>query len=182
MNYTFITGASNGIGYVLVMLFAKNGHNLILVARQGNKLIQLADDLKKNYLIKILIISFDFSCTDAAEEILGQIHEKPIHVNYLVNNAGFYVKIAEEVSGSGVNITALCPGGTNTAFQDLSKRGKFIFFPTMEASGFAKTGYKALMKCKRAIIPGMGYKIQVFLIRFIPRNLVSKLTESMVNK
>ncbi len=47
---------------------------------------------------------------------------------------------------------------------------------------FAKTRYKALMKRKKVILPGMGYKIRVFLIRFIPRNLVSKLTESMVKK
>ncbi len=55
MNYALITGASSGIGYELALLFAKNGHNLILVARQENKLIRWADDLKKN-LIKILII------------------------------------------------------------------------------------------------------------------------------
>ena len=254
MNYALITGASSGIGYELALLFAKNGHNLILVARQENKLIQLADDLKKNYLIKILIISLDLSRTDAAEEIFGQVQEKSIHVNYLVNNAGFYVKgafsetswekeqkliqlqclnhtqltklflpamlkqgkggilnicstgsfvpgpynavycaaksfvlsfseaIAEEVSGSGVTITALCPGGTNTDFQDFSKKRKSIFFPIMKASRVAKTGYKALMKGKRVVIPGMCNKIQVFLIRFIPRNLVSKLTGLMVAK
>jgi short-subunit dehydrogenase len=254
MNYALITGASSGIGYELAMLFAKNGHNLILVARQENKLIQLADDLKKNYLIEILIISLDLSRTDAAEEIFRQLQEKSIHVNYLVNNAGFYVKgafsetswekeqkmiqlqclnhfqliklflpamlkqgkggilnicstasfvpgpynavycaaksfvlsfseaIAEEVSGSGVNITALCPGGTDTDFQDLSKRRKSIFFPIMKASRVAKTGYKALMKGKRVVIPGMYNKIQVFLIRFIPRNLVSRLTRLMIAK
>ena len=92
MNYALITGASSGIGYELALLFAKNGHNLILVARQENKLIQLADDLKRNYLIEILITSLDLSRTDAAEEIFGQVQEKSIHVNYLVNNAGFYVK------------------------------------------------------------------------------------------
>ena len=254
MNYALITGASSGIGYELALLFAKNGHNLILVARQENKLIQLADDLKRNYLIEILITSLDLSQTDAAEEIFRQVQEKSIHVNYLVNNAGFYVKgafsetswekeqkliqlqclnhaqltklflpamlkqgkggilnicstgsfvpgpynavycaaksfvlsfseaIAEEVSGSGVTITALCPGGTNTDFQDFSKRRKSIFFPIMKASRVAKTGYKALMKGKRVVIPGMYNKIQVFLIRFIPRNLVSKLTGLMVAK
>lgn len=254
MNYALITGASSGIGYELALLFAKNEHNLILVARQENKLIQLADDLKKNYLIKILIISLDLSRTDAAEEIFGQVQEKSIHVNYLVNNAGFYVKsafsetswekeqkliqlqclnhtqltklflpamlkqgkggilnicstgsfvpgpynavycaaksfvlsfseaIAEEVLGSGVTITALCPGGTNTDFQDFTKRRKSIFFPIMKASRVAKTGYRALMKGKRVVIPGVCNKIQVFLIRFIPRNLVSKLTGLMVAK
>ena len=73
MNYALITGASSGIGYELAQKFAKHGYNLILVARQENKLIQLADDLKRNYLIEILIISLDLSHTDAAEEIFRQV-------------------------------------------------------------------------------------------------------------
>jgi len=254
MNYALITGASSGIGYELALLFAKNGHNLILVARQENKLVQLADELKKNYLIEIQIISLDLSHTNISEEIFELIQEKSIHINYLVNNAGFYVKgafyetpwedeqkliqlqcinhiqltklflpamlkqgtggilnicstgsfvpgpynavycaaksfvlsfseaIAEEVSGSGITVTALCPGGTYTAFQDFSKRKQSIFFPTMEAAKVAEIGYKALMKGKRVVIPGMANKIQVFLMRFIPRNLVSKLTGLVVAK
>ena len=254
MNYALITGVSSGIGYELALLFAKNGHNLILVARQKNKLQQLADELKKNYKIETLIFSIDLSFTNGAEEIFGQVQEKSIHINYLVNNAGFYVKgpfsktsweeeqkliqlqclnhtqltklflpdmlkrgkggilnvgstgsfvpgpynavycatksfvlsfseaLAEEVSGSGVTVTALCPGGTNTAFQDFSKKRKSIFFPTMEASRVAKIGYNGLMKGKRVIIPGLSYKIQIFLMRFLPRNLVSKLTGSIIKK
>ncbi len=58
MNYALITGASSGIGYELALLFAKNGHNLILVARRENKLLQLADDLKTNYKIEIPALSF----------------------------------------------------------------------------------------------------------------------------
>jgi len=92
MNYALITGASSGIGYELAQQFAKHGHNLILVARQENKLIQLADDLKRNYLIEILIIYLDLGHTDAAEEIFRQVQKKSIPVYYLVNNAGFYVK------------------------------------------------------------------------------------------
>jgi len=254
MNYTLITGASSGIGFELAQLFAKNRHNLILVSRREDKLKQLAIDLKKTYKIKILTLSLDLSHTNATEEIFRQVKEKTISVNYLVNNAGFYVKgafsetsweeeekliqlqclnhthftkqflpdmikkgkggilnvastgsfvpgpynaiycaiksfvlsfseaLAEEVSGSGITITALCPGGTYTNFQDFSKRKKSFVFPIMEASKVAEIGYKALMKGKRIAIPGMANKIQVFFMRFIPRNLVSKLTGLMVEK
>jgi short-subunit dehydrogenase len=254
MDYTLITGASSGIGYELALQFAKNGHNLIIVARQENKLIQLANDLKKNYKIEVLIFSFDLSEKDIVEEIFRLVRDKSISVDYLVNNAGFYVKgafsdtsweqeqkliqlqclnhtkltklflshmikrgkggilnvastgsfvpgphnaiycavksfvlsfseaVAEEVSGSGVIVTALCPGGTYTSFQDFSKRKKSIIFPTMDASRVAEIGYKALMKGKRVIIPGMANKIQVFLVRFVPRKLFPKLTGLMVTK
>jgi len=254
MNYTLITGASSGIGYELALLFAKNGHNLILVARQENKLRQLAEALKKNFKIEALTLSFDLSDPNVAEEIFKQVKEKSLSVNYLVNNAGFYVKgnfsetvwgeeqnliqlqclthtqliklflpvmlkrgsggilnvastgsfvpgpfnavycaaksfvlsfseaLTEEVSGFGIKVTVLCPGGTYTDFQDFSKMKKSIFFPIMEPSRVAAIGYKALMKGKRVVIPGMANKIQVFLMRFIPRNFVSKLTGLVVAK
>jgi short-subunit dehydrogenase len=70
----------------------------------------------------------------------------------------------------------------DTDFQDFSKRRKSFFFPIMKASSVAKIGYKALMKGKRVVIPGISNKIQVFLMRFIPRILVSKLTGLMVAK
>ena len=41
-----ITGASGGIGYELAKLFAQDGYNLVLVARSGQKLTQIADDFK----------------------------------------------------------------------------------------------------------------------------------------
>jgi short-subunit dehydrogenase len=52
------TGASSGIGYELALQFAKNGHNLIILARQENKLIQLANALKKNYKIQVFLMRF----------------------------------------------------------------------------------------------------------------------------
>jgi len=247
MNFALITGASRGIGYELALLFAKNRHNLILVSRHKDVLIQLADNLSNNYKIIVLAIPIDLSHPDAAEEIFRLVLEKSISVDYLVNNAGFYVKgafsetswedeqkmiqlqcitysqltklflpgmlergmgrilnicstgsfvpgpynavycaaksfvlsfseaLSEEVRGTGVTVTALCPGGTKTAFQDFTKRRKSFFFPVMDASMVAKIGYEALMKGKRVVIPGMANKMQVFLIRFIPRNLVTRL-------
>ena len=51
--YTLITGASKGIGLELTKIFAKNHHNLILVARSKDVLIKLKDNLTKEYNIKI---------------------------------------------------------------------------------------------------------------------------------
>ncbi len=47
-NYTLITGASSGIGFELAKLFAKDKHNLILVARSEKKLLEIKDELIKN--------------------------------------------------------------------------------------------------------------------------------------
>ena len=78
MSYTLITGASSGIGYELALLFAKNGHNLILVARQRNKLLQLSDELKESFKIETLIFSLDLCHFDSAKEIWNKTQEKSI--------------------------------------------------------------------------------------------------------
>ena len=59
-NYVLITGASSGIGFELAKLFKRDGHNLILVARDKEKLKNVTDKLnnKKN---KIIMLDVDLS-------------------------------------------------------------------------------------------------------------------------
>ncbi len=91
MKYALITGASSGIGYELAIQFAKQNHNIILVARREEKLKELSAQLKERYNIKSLIIPIDLSENYAPEEILRKINQKNISVEYLINNAGFVV-------------------------------------------------------------------------------------------
>ena len=86
-----ITGASSGIGRELAGLFAQDGHALILVARNTEKLSQLAEELRKTHRIHTEIISQDLSTTASAQKIFEQLKEKEITVEFLVNNAGFGV-------------------------------------------------------------------------------------------
>ena len=92
--------------------------------------------------------------------------------------------IAEELNGTGVTITVLCPGGTKTEFAEKAniKNSSANFFEVMEANRVAKIGYKALMKGKRVVIPGMFNKIQIFSVRFTPRIVVTKLVKFMMSK
>lgn len=252
MNYTLITGASSGLGYEMAKIFAENGSYLILVARQENKLRQIAAELNENHNIKTLIIHQDLSQPGAADKVFGQVKGRSIAVDNLVNNAGFYIQgpysetswekeqeliqlqcinhtelvklflpemlkmkaggilnvcstgsflpgaynaiycatksfmlsfseaLAEKLTGSGIKITALCPGGINTSFQDLNKRKHSFFNPLMDAQVVAKSGYNAFMKGKRVVIPGIANKMQVFALRFLPRSSVAKLAGMFV--
>ena len=92
----------------------------------------------------------------------------------------FSEAIAEELKGTGVHVTTLCPGGTNTQFQDLSERRNSFFTPIMEPEEVAKIGYKAFKKKMNLIVPGILNKLQVFLIRFLPRRYVTKIAATMV--
>ena len=254
MNYALITGATSGIGYELAKIFAREGNDLILVANQKDKLMEIAEELPEYGPARIKVIPQDLSLPDAAEKIFNKVKEWSVFVDKLVNNAGFYIKgpfyqtdwereqkliqlecinhtslvklflpemikrnngkilnvcstasfipgpynaiycasksfmlsfteaLAGELSGSGVSVTALCPGGTNTSFQDLSKRKSGFINPLMEPSVVAKEGYTALMKGRRLVVPGVTNKLQVFAMRFLPRGVVAKIAGSYVNR
>lgn len=256
MSYALITGASSGIGYELANLFAKDKHNIILIARREDRLKQLSRDLENDYKIKTLVIPKDLSQSQSAQEIYDILKQNDITIDYLINNAGFMVygrfsdtnwsedhkmiqlhmvtlthliklflpdmlrrengkilnigstgsfvpgpliavycatknyilslseAIAEELNGTGVTVTALCPGGTKTEFAEKAniKNSSVHFFEVMEAKRVARIGYKALMKGKRVVIPGMFNKIQIFSIRITPRIVASKLIKFMMSK
>ncbi|KYC38382.1 short-chain dehydrogenase [Scytonema hofmannii PCC 7110] len=84
-----ITGASGGIGYEFVKLLAREGYNLVLIARSGEKLAQIAQDLKQKYSIAVKVITKDLSAPTSPEEIFQELQQENITVDILVNNAGF---------------------------------------------------------------------------------------------
>ncbi|MGB9071541.1 MAG: SDR family oxidoreductase [Terriglobales bacterium] len=84
-----ITGASFGIGQELARIFAREGHSLVLVARSGDKLRQLASDLEKAHGTRSLILATDLTEPGAPAYVLDQTTRADIQVDVLVNNAGF---------------------------------------------------------------------------------------------
>ncbi len=85
--YTLITGASSGIGYHLAKLFAKNGHNLIVVSRNTQHLNTVALELKA-FNVKVLVISKDLFEPESAFELYEEVKTKGYKIDILVNNAG----------------------------------------------------------------------------------------------
>src|SRR5690349_2194152 len=85
--WALITGASAGIGTELARIFAANGINLVLVARNQTRLETLAQELKTGSGIQAIAIAQDLSEPNAAERIFTRVKGTPVSV--LVNNAGF---------------------------------------------------------------------------------------------
>jgi short-subunit dehydrogenase len=85
--WALITGASSGIGYELVKLFAADHFNLVLVARNETRLKQVADELQIMHGISAKVLPRDLSQATAPAEIFEALRDTPISV--LVNNAGF---------------------------------------------------------------------------------------------
>jgi short-subunit dehydrogenase len=89
----------------------------------------------------------------------------------------FTEALAEELSGTGVTVTAFCPGPTRTQFQKRSgteniRENSFA----MEAAPAVEAAYRGLMKGKRLVIPGFTNKLFAILVRLFPRQFVIRIT------
>jgi short-subunit dehydrogenase len=111
MSTALITGASGGIGYELAKFFARDHHNLVLVARSADKLAQVATELQVHGGT-VKTIALDLAPPPAPKFLFDQLAGTPIDI--LVNNAGFgaFGEFAqmpeEEILGQiQLNLTAL---------------------------------------------------------------------------
>ena len=231
---TLITGASSGIGLELARLFARDGYNLALVARNRTGLERLAKELRSEHRVQVRVIVQDLADPAAPQAIADQLISQSIEVDVLVNNAGtqvygefaaaslerqldliqvnltalvhltqlllpdmirrgrgrilnlgstgsfapgplnavycatkafvlsFSEAIGAELAGTGVTVTALCPGATNTAF--ITRHGMQevrIFRNAMPPVRVAEIGYRALQRGRPLVVAGFRNQLQV---------------------
>ena len=86
---TLITGASAGIGHALARVFAKNGHEVALVARREQLLANLADEIAATGAPRPTVLRADVSRIDAARRIGEALVAAGLEPEIVVNNAGF---------------------------------------------------------------------------------------------
>ncbi|MEQ8674793.1 MAG: SDR family oxidoreductase [Aggregatilineales bacterium] len=93
----------------------------------------------------------------------------------------FSEAIAKELEGTGVTVSALCPGPTKSGFQQRADMtdSRLVQNGLMTAQAVAERGYKGLVKGERVVIPGFSNKIGALAIRFSPRNMVTNLVMNM---
>lgn len=246
MRTALITGASSGIGLELAHVLADEKSDLILVARNKEKLLALAEELKRNNAINVKVIAKDLTKPEEVAALIDEV--KNDNIQYLINNAGFgyfgayhecdwkttqdmmelnmttlahlthsllpkmiekgsgkilnvasvagflpgpnmavyYATkafvlhfseaIAQELKGSGVTVTALCPGPTQSQFMDVSgmaqsKLVKGRKLPTSKQ--VAEYGYKAMMRGQHVAVHGWGNFVLSVLPRLFPRRLTN---------
>src|SRR5919201_510439 len=109
-----ITGASSGIGYELTQLFARDGYDLVLLARSQARLAQVADDLQHRYGVAVRVLAYDLAQPTAPTQIVAQLQQEDLAIEALVNNAGFATygpfvatDLATELEMIQVNVVAL---------------------------------------------------------------------------
>jgi short-subunit dehydrogenase len=89
----------------------------------------------------------------------------------------FSEALANELQGTGVTVTALCPGPTESGFQAKAQmqNSKLVQRSIMDAKTVAVAGYRGLMQGRTVVIPGLQNRLMAMAVRFTPRKLVTKI-------
>ena len=260
-----ITGASTGIGREMAKIFAENGYDLVVVARSKDKLESLATEIYDSFGATVTVIAKDLSKAAAPKQLFKAVQDKGIHVDVLVNNAGFgsvkpfaedsatlladmvQVNIAtltaltrlfvapmiekgagdsdsagrilnvasvasfnptpgmslygatkafvlslteglsEELREHKINVTALCPGLTETEFSHnaTGKQGENASIPEfmkLDAKKVAQEGFDALHAGEVIKVNGLAYQLGVEWARYTPRSVVRTMSGLFKNQ
>jgi hypothetical protein len=111
----------------------------------------------------------------------------PLMANYYASKA--YVlslseALANECGGTGVVVSALCPGPTETGFGEAAGLGDSKLFDggVMDARTVAVEGYKGMLAGKSLVIPGTRNSVLARAVSFAPRRLVTKVVRRLQDK
>jgi len=88
---TLITGATSGIGRSCATIFAKNKHDLIISGRRKERLDKISEELKSEFGINVLTLSFDVRYNSEVKKAISSLPSEWKNVEILINNAGLAV-------------------------------------------------------------------------------------------
>jgi short-subunit dehydrogenase len=250
-----VTGGTTGIGRELAKVFAKDGYDLVIVARDKGELEETKSYLESLAAVKVSTFQKDLFDCDAPKELYDAIKAEGIQIDILVNNAGqgqfgkfaesdlqreldiiqlnicsvvalthlflcdflnrkegrilnlssiaskmpgpwhavyhgtkafvqsFTEAIRSEVKDSGVTVTALLPGPTDTDFFNKAAMNASKAVQDKDEladpAEVAQDGYSALMKGDDMVVSGMKNKLQVALGAITPDATLADQTGKM---
>lgn len=153
-----ITGASSGIGYELAKVFARNKYNLVLIARNKERLEKISAELNHTYTITSTVLPVDLSKPGSAESIVKELNRKSIAVDILVNNAGIGIygrftetEIEKELEIINVNIIALTVL-TKLLLPQIMKSGHGKILNVASTSAFVPGPYLSIYHASKAYV------------------------------
>jgi hypothetical protein len=153
-----VTGASSGIGRELASVFAEHGYNLVVVARNAAALQSLAESLYDAYGTTVTVLPKDLSRPNAAQQIFDAVRDDGIHVDVLINNAGFgaFREFAEtpasKVAGMvQVNVAALT-ALTHLFAQPMVEKGEGRILNVASVAAFSPTPNAAVYGATKAYV------------------------------
>jgi short-subunit dehydrogenase len=156
--YALITGATSGFGYELAKLFAKDGYNLVLVARTADRLQEVSLDLTQTFFVEVLPIAADLFNPAAAKDIYEEVIVKGITVDVLVNDAGqgehgnfIEYDVARDIDMIQLNVTSVvCL--TKLFLKDMVARNEGKILQVASLLGKYPTPYMSVYAATKAFV------------------------------
>ncbi len=182
-----VTGASSGIGRDISRSLAKRNYNLIIVARDNDKLQALKKDLKEEYKIDVEIILKDLSNKDNCIDLYNEVSKKYGAIDILVNNAGFGTcgyfvdtDLEKEISMINTNITAVHIL-TKLFLKDMVKENKGHILNVASIAGFMAGPMMATYYSTKSYIVRLTESIRMELFMRNSKVKISALCPGPVN-
>ena len=129
-SWVLITGASSGFGEEFDRQYAGQGYSLVLVARRLNRLQKIAESLRQQHLIDVIVEQVDLSDVAAVIQLHERLREQGIAIDILINNAGHglhgpFLDAPLDVSLAMVQLdVASLTVATHVFAQDMRTRGR----------------------------------------------------------
>src|SRR5205085_5580886 len=87
-SWVLITGASSGFGEEVARQYAEQGHALALVARRLDRLQAIAEAIRQQHCVEVVVEQVDLSDVTAIVQLQERLRERGIAIDILINNAG----------------------------------------------------------------------------------------------
>jgi len=164
--HALITGASSGIGTSFAERLAKDGYDLIIVARREDRLETLAQRLRESHQVNVEVLAVDLSKPDSLPTVENRIAEESA-LEMLVNNAGFgaympFVELDPDRVEELINLQVLAVARlTRAALPGMLARGHGSIINVSSRLGFSGSLGSAQMP-KRATYAGTKAFINTF--------------------
>lgn len=153
-----ITGATSGIGLELARCCAKDGYDVIMVARTQDDLERTAQELTAAYGVKAYGISADLSNVENAFKVFEEIEQEGLEIDVLINDAGVGVygpfvgtEIDEELAIIDLNISSLTVL-TKLFLQKMVARNSGKILQLASVASKSSTPYMAVYGATKAYI------------------------------
>jgi hypothetical protein len=158
MKTTLITGASGGIGEAFARRLAADKHNLCLVARSGEKLAALCEELKAKHSVQAEFVALDLTAVEADAVLFEETTRRGLEVDWLINNAGFgnfgefaSSDLERELGMIDLNVRVLV-GLTHRYLQPMRARKSGVIINVSSTAGFQPVPFMATYAATKAFV------------------------------
>lgn len=153
-----VTGGSSGIGAALARRLAARGHDLVLVARSEERLVELGEELARDHGVQVELIVADLTVDEELEVVEKRVREAAEPIDLLVNNAGVgaygrfaVLDVDRQDRMIDLNITAVARL-THAAVGGMVERGRGGVINVSSIAAFQPGPYGAVYGATKAFV------------------------------